>query len=652
MGNGATEVNEMNACCKRQLIGAALVLILIIPLACVAGCSSTDKPPPAMDGIPPVAERSRLDTSFNILPPSQLKLPATTSTAVMKYGMYYETGIQHERVAPTADQSCQYEPNFAGTSAELAYAVYVFDIGDYLHHNTLKLDWNVVNDYADCYVGLADFDRDRWDFFDVTPVNTITFNGVACVDDGMAYVIVLLTGTDTWELNRLYFGAVRPPDIVGVQTHWAHQGETIAFKPVLRTAPTGETSWTWDFGGGATPNAPAVQVPEVNVGSPGVYSCEVSAENLAGTSILSFYLTSSPAGWPWHIEAVCPFADHGVTTSIALEPDTDTPWLAAPDPLLWDLYISRFDGTIWDSDVIDLPYNPFRDCVISNDTMAFDGEGVAHFTCYRDPWVKYATYQDGAWNVEDAVDSTEGLKIFTYYAPSLAFDADDRPFVAYSGDGAFDTTDESLVGIGRVTGTDHWSQYAVDFSFNYPYTIYRQSPMDVDQDGLASVLCHDSGPPDQVRISTTDPGWTGWSTTLVMDGSGVGALDIAVSKNDGTPFICYGDEVGPGINHLFYGYRDGGGWHLSDVSGAGNIGDYVSMVLDSDDHPHIGYYEQDSGDMRYANYDGADWSVATIDAEGNVGIGCDIALDAEGNPHFSYFDETAGFVKYAYLSDE
>lgn len=102
---------------------------------------------------------------------------------------------------------------------------------------------------------------------------------------------------------------------------------------------------------------------------------------------------------------------------------------------------------------------------------------------------------------------------------------------------------------------------------------------------------------------------------------------------------------------------DGDEWSIYTIypSGypSGRIRGYVSLALDSHDLPHISYYDeiyQDplDGDLKYARWVGSNWSIETVDSDGNVGLDNSIALDSNDHPHIAYFDDANDDLKYAW----
>ena len=62
-------------------------------------------------------------------------------------------------------------------------------------------------------------------------------------------------------------------------------------------------------------------------------------------------------------------------------------------------------------------------------------------------------------------------------------------------------------------------------------------------------------------------------------------------------------------------------WNIQTVDSTGGVGGYTSIALDADGNPHISYYEDDNGDLRYAFAPGPSTYTLTMSVEpNNIGI--------------------------------
>ena len=154
-----------------------------------------------------------------------------------------------------------------------------------------------------------------------------------------------------------------------------------------------------------------------------------------------------------------------------------------------------------------------------------------------------------------------------------------------------------------------------------------------------------------------------------------------------------------GGDHLYYASYDGANWTVETVDVSDNVGQYTSLFIDSNNHPHISYYDAYNGTLKYARNLGGGWESYTIakwwtEQEGfieeaslssdqvpldgyasprdwqsvpadldkyvnaeastkvisdthGVGLYTSIALDVNGNPYISYYDGIHGDLKCA-----
>jgi len=119
---------------------------------------------------------------------------------------------------------------------------------------------------------------------------------------------------------------------------------------------------------------------------------------------------------------------------------------------------------------------------------------------------------------------------------------------------------------------------------------------------------------------------------------------IAVDSND-NPHIAYCDTTN-GEYDLMYANKIGSFWNIEPVETAGKTGLYASLALDTSNNPHISYQDGPNGDLKYAVKVGGVWNTEIVDSVGNVGWYTSLVLDSSNNPHISYHDATKALLKY------
>jgi hypothetical protein len=122
------------------------------------------------------------------------------------------------------------------------------------------------------------------------------------------------------------------------------------------------------------------------------------------------------------------------------------------------------------------------------------------------------------------------------------------------------------------------------------------------------------------------------------------------------PHVCWYEEQDGGgttTQVLKYAYKDANGWHLQTVDSQQLCGAYCSIALDSNDKPHIAYYDErttpDHRDLKYAVKTGASWVIMDdVDSSGAVGLYADIEITSGDRPFITYYTESNNKMKYAY----
>ncbi|MFH1754609.1 MAG: choice-of-anchor C family protein, partial [Candidatus Latescibacterota bacterium] len=135
-----------------------------------------------------------------------------------------------------------------------------------------------------------------------------------------------------------------------------------------------------------------------------------------------------------------------------------------------------------------------------------------------------------------------------------------------------------------------------------------------------------------VGQACAQPSWVVESIDTFGSAWGQGYLAI---DSQNKPHIIFYDT---GDGSLKYGVRTGGSWVIESL-GINNLGYPASLALDSQDIPHISYHNGTTYSLKYAVKSGATWIIETVDGSYPIvsagQYNC-IALDSQDNPHISY----------------
>jgi hypothetical protein len=147
-----------------------------------------------------------------------------------------------------------------------------------------------------------------------------------------------------------------------------------------------------------------------------------------------------------------------------------------------------------------------------------------------------------------------------------------------------------------------------------------------------------------------------WSKVTIESSSGdVGEYtSISVDSNDAL-HISYYDATNTNLKYATCSSScsSASSWSKVTVdSSSGDVGKYGSIAIDSNDALHISYRDSTLDDLKYATCSSSctsasSWTISTIDSVGNVGSRTSIAIDSNDAVHISYHDITNGALKYA-----
>ena len=207
------------------------------------------------------------------------------------------------------------------------------------------------------------------------------------------------------------------------------------------------------------------------------------------------------------------------------------------------------------------------------DPEEFDGTGVEY----------YGQDDSGLWSVEGV-----GSGSLTYkYGTSITADTEGNPYISY-----YEQVDHDLVLASRDGST--WTITTVDSEGDTGLF----SSLLIGQDGrmhISYLLQDPSGFAGTVKYATRGPGDTPWEIREVdalpdLSFGFIGARNITsvAVDGEGNPWVAYSDE-----KVVKLAVWDGSTWGIDVVAEAGDLelGQLVSLKLDSQDRPHLTYFE-------------------------------------------------------------
>ncbi len=224
---------------------------------------------------------------------------------------------------------------------------------------------------------------------------------------------------------------------------------------------------------------------------------------------------------------------------------------------------------------------------------------------------------------------------FTNYGTSLALDSRGIPHVAYVLREAYELK-------YAVRGASGWDIEVVKPNRTGAFVSLKLDRLDRPHiafyDGYDYDLLYAANVSGTWRIETVDSGRPDWNCGLYASL----ALD-----SQGRPRIAYTCEtrVTPLERRLKYAAWNGTGWAI-DLLGT-NMSD-PSLAMDSQDRPHLSYFNASGLQLKHAYNDGLRWNIEIADTGANLSSkGTSITVDSLGGVHIGYFDADAWTLKYA-----
>ncbi|MFQ6027473.1 MAG: hypothetical protein ACE5Q6_08280 [Dehalococcoidia bacterium] len=386
----------------------------------------------------------------------------------------------------------------------------------------------------------------------------------------------------------------------------------------------------------SAPEPTATPVPPPPTATAAIPEAAVDASATAATGF----------SFTWEIEEV----DSGTKPALALTTD-DVPHVAymleAQQGFVKD---AVRNGESWDLTTVaeGYFYGPLD--------LAIGSDNVAHIS-YHDHQASsfqpdkgdaiYAALQDGQWEVNSVFHPGHDG-----WDNRIAVDSQDRPHIS-----AIDPLEFGGDGL-EYYGRNDSGNWVVEEVGTGPITYKYATSIAVDPQGAPHISYFDQRGNDLALASRGADGWD--ISTIDADGD-TGLFSFLIIDEEGRFHISYFQRNNPSSGVIKYATRGPGdtAWEIREVDrlsrltfgfvGARNI---TSLALDSDGNPWIAY--SDEKKLKLAVWDGAKWGIQTVvDAESKtLGQLVSMKLDSQDQPHIAYFEVTSpgpleGLVKYA-----
>ncbi|HEX9664684.1 MAG TPA: SBBP repeat-containing protein, partial [Patescibacteria group bacterium] len=199
--------------------------------------------------------------------------------------------------------------------------------------------------------------------------------------------------------------------------------------------------------------------------------------------------------------------------------------------------------------------------------------------------------------------------------------------------------------LGDPGDSGNFSSLAFDLTTGNPRIAHRNAFF-----GLRYAFCNDQA------LSGCDQA-TDWTIYTVDN---VGNLNVSLAMDSTqSPRIAYWHSPDNTLRFascpIVSGCDEAGDWTITiaDEVAGNSVGQYASLILDSNDNPFISHYNQTIGDLRLSSClissgcdAPGDWNSENVDTGGDVGLYTSIQVNAD-EPRISYYDVSNGDLKYA-----
>ena len=289
-------------------------------------------------------------------------------------------------------------------------------------------------------------------------------------------------------------------------------------------------------------------------------------------------------------------------------------------------------------------------------------DGVDIYISYYDlgnGYLKLAKSTDGGttWTrkIVDNGGGTNDVGSFSSITVNQGASASlDKIYISY-----YDATAGDLKLAYSADGGSTWTKAAVDSANN----VGQYTSIALDSGGLICISYYDVTNGALLFIKSTDTAGTTWGGVQIVDtatSADVGryssiAIDTAAS-NLNFIAICYYDAINGQLLFIRSTNTTGTTWgtvEVVDTATSVNVGQYISMKLDSADLVCISYYDAVNQNLMFRKSNQANptlpghWdAIQTVESSNDVGQYSSLSLDAANLIYISFYDATNGNLRF------
>ncbi|MDA8610547.1 putative Ig domain-containing protein, partial [Euryarchaeota archaeon] len=263
--------------------------------------------------------------------------------------------------------------------------------------------------------------------------------------------------------------------------------------------------------------------------------------------------------------------------------------------------------------------------------IALDSNGAVHIcskTVTSDD-LYYTTNASGSWE-SATLDSSVNVGSDCF----IILDSDDDIHITY-----YDDTNNVLKYATKALSSTNWINSTLDNNGD----VGNFGSIAVDDDDTLHVAYYRTTGSSLKYATLVDGG--SWSIETVESTNNIGKYTSIALDSNGKPHITYRDVTN---TNLRYAHKMGSSWAITTIDSTSLSGTGASLAIDSNDHLHVAY-KTNSTEMAYMTNQSGSWVKTTLDANSSGTWGgnyVDIMIDDGDIPHVVYYDAVVHDIFY------